>query len=298
MNTGEAFGGAGSVDYIRSKRVPVIGSEGAMPVFYKEPMFFPQKPHAGPMLAGVLANAAMTAIPAGKTKLGTVACVEVPICGDSQKKWERWAPDFGFEPVYSSGVSIAQPDFTAECLAARNAGVQVMIHYVPKQSISRFAASCARQGFHPLYALMVGTIDGIQEGDPSFVGATGMADVFPWFSAGTPAVDEYHLAMTSVGGKEPPPGLAPPTGWVAAKLFEKAAANMPEPPTSAAVLRGLWSIKTDTLGGLTSPLTFVEDQPAPVSLCWYRLVLPTKRWESPDHLQQHCIDPPPDSLDG
>jgi branched-chain amino acid transport system substrate-binding protein len=75
---------------------------------------------------------------------------------------------------------------------------------------------------------------------------------------------------------------------VTAKLFEKAAANLPEPPTSEAVLRGLWSLRNDDLGGLTYPITFIENQPAPLVNCWWTLRIKEGSWISPDRFQRHC----------
>ena len=48
-------------------------------------------------------------------------------------------------------------------------------------------------------------------------------------------------------------GVPTAVGWVAGKLLERAGANLPDPPTSEAILRGLWSVSNDNLGGLTEP---------------------------------------------
>jgi hypothetical protein len=76
-------------------------------------------------------------------------------------------------------------------------------------------------------------------------------------------------------------------GWVAGKLLQRAGAKLPEPPTSEAILQGLWTIEGDTLGGLTSPLTFRKDEPAVPTSCWFNLAL-KGRWSSPDNYQLHC----------
>jgi branched-chain amino acid transport system substrate-binding protein len=56
-------------------------------------------------------------------------------------------------------------------------------------------------------------------------------------------------------------------GWVATQLFEDAAANVPDPTTSHAILNGLWTIRNDDLGGTTYPLTFVEGEATPEQYC-------------------------------
>jgi branched-chain amino acid transport system substrate-binding protein len=53
-------------------------------------------------------------------------------------------------------------------------------------------------------------------------------------------------------------------------LFERAAAGrLSAKPTSAQILDGLWSLKGETLGGLTYPLTFTKGQNAEVKSCWW-----------------------------
>lgn len=44
-----------------------------------------------------------------------------------------------------------------------------------------------------------------------------------------------------------------------ASSSKKAASTMPEPPTSEAVLNGLWSLHDEPLGGLTRPSTFIRE---------------------------------------
>jgi hypothetical protein len=90
-----------------------------------------------------------------------------------------------------------------------------------------------------------------------------------------------------VVGPDAGPGSSA-AGWVTGKLFEKAAANMPEPPSSVAVLRGLWSLKDDTLGGITAPLTFIEEQAAPKINCWWPIIMRQGNWTTPDGYRMHC----------
>ena len=130
-------------------------------------------------------------------------------------------------------------------------------------SIARLAASCARRGFRPVFVAEGPLIVDRFKDDPNLVGMVGAANVFPWFQSGTPATDEYQAAVKRFGDGISTVGGGPPLGWVSGKLFQKAAANLPEPPTTEAVLKGLWSIRDDTLGRLTGFLTFTEGQLPP-----------------------------------
>ena len=71
---------------------------------------------------------------------------------------------------------------------------------------------------------------------------------------------------------------------------------MPEPPSTEALLRGLWSLQKDDLGGLTGPLTFKENQPAPRTMCWWNVALTGGKWTTNDRYQRHCA-PTPDWLE-
>ncbi|MCA1843058.1 MAG: hypothetical protein LC792_07670, partial [Actinobacteria bacterium] len=77
-------------------------------------------------------------------------------------------------------------------------------------------------------------------------------------------------------------------GWTAGKLLEKAATRLVEPPTTEAILTGLWSVKEDTLGGLTYPLTYVKDRPMARRSCWFNMAIKNGTWVSPDNYRLNC----------
>jgi branched-chain amino acid transport system substrate-binding protein len=143
LNNAEPITGQGSVEYITQKRIPIIGNTGAETWSYSTPMIFPQQSAADFIIEAIIASGADVLVPQGKTKLGTVMCAEVSACRDGEHVFSEHAKSLGFEYVYKGQASLAQPDFTAECLAARNAGVQSLLIFLDTQSLTRFAASCA-----------------------------------------------------------------------------------------------------------------------------------------------------------
>jgi branched-chain amino acid transport system substrate-binding protein len=168
----------------------------------------------------------------------------------------------------------------------QKAGVQVLAPAAPPQNFRNLAASCARQGFRPVFHAMISMIEDAQKDDPNLAGSIGVSINFPYFQSGTPATDEFQTALRTYGVGMTP-GLGLTQGWTAGKLFARAAAHLPEPPTNEAVLAGLWSIKNDDLGGITGPLTFTANQPATPAPCWFDLAM-TDRWSSPDKFTRHC----------
>lgn len=274
-------------DYITAQRVPVIGEDGSHDFAYSSPMYFPHVSAGHSLYHTWMPSVAEQVVPNGKSKLGTLICVEASSCDEANSVIAEDAKAAGFDHVYRGRASLAQPDYTAECLAARNAGVNVFFAILDQNSMSRLGAACARQAYRPTFA-MVGqaTAEAMKE-DPNLVGAVSSSSVFPYFQLGTAATDEFHAAVRGYGAT-PSVGLS--FGWAAGKLLERAGMNLSEPPTKELVLDGLWSLKDDTLDGLTAPLTFVREQPPKPFSCWFDLAIVDKKWTSPDGYRLHCRD--------
>jgi branched-chain amino acid transport system substrate-binding protein len=277
-----------SMDYITAKRVPVIGVDGGARWFYDYPMIFPQATSGTFLTQASVWGIAQQTVPAGKTKFGTVVCAEVEDCDTFGRVARATAPQAGLRVVYQAKSSVAQPDFTAECISARNADAQVLYVVMDTNSLGRLSSACARQGYRPTFASVSVIVADRLKSDPNLDGLTAVSPVFPWFQKGTPATDEFQEAIKTYGSSVAV-GAAATVGWVSAKLFEKAGAAMPEPPTSDAVLRGLWGLRDEALGGLTQPLTFHENQNAPKRLmCWFNFTAKSGSWVSTDGFKLQC----------
>jgi hypothetical protein len=201
--------------------------------------------------------------------------------------WSASAEELGLKVVYQRQVSIGQPDFTAECLAARNAGAEIVLMGYDTNTVRRTVSSCSRQSYRPTYATLTVAITSTYKDEPNLDGMIAASPVFPWFQTATPATDQYQAAMKSFGSNIPA-STAATIGWVAGKVFERAAANLPEPPTSEAILEGLWSIQNDDISGLTLPLTYQREKASPQRACWFNMLLKAGAWRSPDQFRMDC----------
>lgn len=286
LANGETVTGQASVEYINSKRVPVIGMDGGENWPFTSPMYFPSSSTGDALYGTFLPSIAQSVLPQGKKKLGTVVC-EVSTCQEIEKVLLRDAKPVGFDHAYRGQASIAQPDYTAECLAARNAGVEVMFLVLDTNSITRLVASCTRQGYRPQYGAATALVADRFKDDPNFDGFVAGTPNFPYFQKGTPATDQFQQALAGYG-KSLALHIGLTVGWTAGKLFERAAAALPEPPTSQALLDGLWSLRNDTLNGLTMPLTFTRDKPPVPLSCWFLIQVRKGAWTSPDGFKQQC----------
>jgi len=262
-----------SVDYATAKQIPVVGSEAAGEWFYSSPYFFPQSTSGKFIIAAGLGAAAQTGGPNGPKKLGFIYCSDgIAICNQNKQYGASYAQQLGFQTVYQGSGSLAQPDFTALCLAARDAGAQLITLAMDGNSAVRIAKNCANIGYHPTLVLNQQIEFSSTAADPSMQGTDATGLDAPWFDSNNPGVAEFQRAMSQYA-----PGVdlagSPIQGWTAGKLLEAAAAHLSEPPTSVDVLQGLWALKADTLGGIAPPLTFTKGQIAPRYVCWWAMTI-------------------------
>jgi branched-chain amino acid transport system substrate-binding protein len=274
------------VQYLERKHIPVIGGDCAEHVWNESPMMFNQ---CADLQTTLYATTYLAAQFGKGKKWGLLYCVEAQACPDSKAEYidNGVAEESGMDPVYSAQVSIAQPDFTAECIEARNRGVEVLTVIADTNTLGRVANSCARQGYHPEYAQSGGTMDAKTAANPNLEGTVVSVNTFPHVPIADPGVQQFTAAMAKYA---PGSGLQAfhSLGWAAAKLFEKAAAKVGEPATTQQILDGLWSMHGETLGGLTSPMTFVRDKGTPKSSCFFSIAIKGGKQVAPSGLKQFC----------
>jgi branched-chain amino acid transport system substrate-binding protein len=278
LGNGEAISGQSSVEYLTQKQIPVIGNEGGSDWFYSSPVYFAPFPTGDTYWRSFINPLAQAVLPQGKTKFGSMACVEAVTCEQGAKVWhdQGVAKKAGFEPVYRASISLAQPDYTAECLAAERAGAQVIAITADDSTVSRIAASCGRQNYRPVFSWVVSATKIRQVNEENLNNGVVVLNYFPWLKSDTPATVEFQTAMKKFfkGAIEPPHA----GGWVSAKVFEKAAERTDHPEEASGILDGLYGFKGETVDGLTGPLTFTRGQNSPRQECWAGLVIKDKKW--------------------
>jgi branched-chain amino acid transport system substrate-binding protein len=284
----EALTGAGSVDYLTGVGVPVIGSEGAGQWFYQSPVYFPQASTGNALAQSAPLVVAALAKPRGLTKVATINCVEVQVCRDSTAKAQALYGKVGLEVVYQAQSSLGQPDFTAECLNAKGKGAQIVAIGMDANAIRSIAQACARQGFRPLFVWTAGSVSSAQASDPNLDGALIASNVAPWPSTTSALTKEFNDAMTKYA---PGTGVTGGhmQGWVAAKVFQLATQQLPEPPTAKAVLDGLDQLNGDVLPDLTGPLLFAPGVPATPSVCGFAVFIQGGKFAAGD-IGRVCAD--------
>jgi branched-chain amino acid transport system substrate-binding protein len=157
------FSIGGFLPAIEAARLPAVGGDMIAPEWNSSPWMFPEGSGIDDQLTGLI----KAGVAAGHRRFGFVYCVEVSACSYADKKvHDGAAVAAGARLVYESPVSITQPDYTAQCLNARNAGVDLLGLGLDGASMTRLARSCEAIGYRPLLAGSAATMSPANAQDP------------------------------------------------------------------------------------------------------------------------------------
>jgi branched-chain amino acid transport system substrate-binding protein len=283
------FSGTGPRQYLEDHKIPVIGGDGTMRVWDESPMYF----SSGSPYEAMSLGAEKGLLDLGHKKQAIIYCVEAEQCGVWRNVAKANAQKLGVEIVYEAQVSLAQPDFTAECIQAQRNGATGIQSAIDGPSIARLSKSCAQQGYKPQYmGISLAIIDSISK-EPTLDGLMAPQGNFPFTSASTPFEAEYQTVRQQYAPTlANSPAVA--TVWAAGALLRAVVKGAPLPPgkvTSADMLKGLYTIKANNLNGLSgAPLTFNETGPKTLVNCFYYIQLKEAKWGAPYGSKPFCVN--------
>ena len=167
------------------------------------------------------------------------------------------------------------PNYTAQCLAAQQKNVKVLIVEDVAATVARFASDCARQGYDPTYVTGGTSYEDPWKTTPGLDnGLVTPYEMLPYWDD-TPAVqtmnaalDKYYPGIRKSANWAESDVLGWPSGLVLADAVKAGGLQSSDTPTPAEIVKGLTSLKGDTLDGWSPPLTFTAGQPHPVN-CWF-----------------------------
>ena len=199
----------------------------------------------------------------------------------------------GIQMVYTAAISSSAPDYTAQCLAAKQAGAKGMEVGDASGVVVKVASNCASQGYEPLEFGGDGTVSKSWLTTPGMQGNVDVQPDVPWFvhDAGTKemyeALDKYAPAVPS----GPNMGEVVVQDWSELIEFQQAfeAAHPTGTPTAATILKGLYALpKGTTLGGIAPPLGgFVKGKPAN-NTCFYLMGINDGKFVTIDNNKPVC----------
>jgi len=266
------------IPYLEQKQVPIVMSGGGLPDEDHSSIVF--NPMVGGDLGWVSIMIESLKAQSEKRKIAVLYCRETKACPNGLRRLKENQDKLGVNVVYEAEVSIAQPDYTAEVLQARNAGADVLANIADAASGVRIIRSALRQDWHPVFLATQAANDDVTVKAPDLKGlitvTQGTAPYMdgPWMADYRDAVAKYVP-----GG---PMGGTGAAGWVATKLVEKLAPQWGDQPTTRKVIDSLYSLHGETLGGLIPPVTFPHSADRTrVNLCGVPLMFDGQKIRAP-----------------
>jgi branched-chain amino acid transport system substrate-binding protein len=273
-------------------KVPAIGGGSYTTLDFTDRWYFPEGASAQDQVIGIVRDG----VELGHRRLGALYCVEASSCAQSDQYFKDGAGAAGAQLAYNSPASVSQPEYTAQCLNARDAKVDLLGLALDGASIGRVARSCAAIGYHPVIATSAALFGPGQANDPTIrsFGVATITTEAPWFLDDQPGLRTFNQAMARFA-PDVQPTSASLLGWASGQLLRAAVDKIPDLPGTTAitpqlVLAGLGRIHGETLGGLTGPLTFTPDEAHATSNgCIFYELLTTAGWSAPRGSQQVCL---------
>jgi branched-chain amino acid transport system substrate-binding protein len=273
-------------------KVPLIGGDASDLVWWGSEYLFPQ---GGISLASFAGAMKASAQETKAQKLGIMYCVEAGICSQIGKQAERLAKQAGLDLIANKAVSLTQTDFTAECQSMKSAGVQVAFIAVDSSAIQRAARSCKQVGFTVPLGMPSIALNSQSANDPNIQAVTGYlgSSVLPFTDTSTPGAKLFHKAFSTFAPGAPLDDSSL-RGYLSGRMLEAALGKVaPQtssgPVTSELILQGLWQIKNETFGGLTSPTTFTRGGPAKITDCYFVVKLTPEGFTAPLGSRYDCL---------
>jgi branched-chain amino acid transport system substrate-binding protein len=252
--------------------IPIVGGNISDATFNTYPDFYPQ----GQTLNSVTYSTVLSARQAGAKSLAILYCSEAPTCLQSAQEDKTVAQTLHMKVAYEAQASSTEPNYTAQCLAAQQAKAQaVILLYGPTTAVT-ISGNCATQGYYPIYDMEGGAIN-----FSLFKGSPGIKKHLVGPFTDIPSVSPSAIVRgmnADINGayhgleKEPAWTEESSSAWPAAKLLVAAAGagglTKSRAPSAGIIVKGLESMKKQTLGGFAPPLTFQAGKPHTVD-CWF-----------------------------
>ena len=263
------FAPNGNNKYLDSKKMFTFSTEGGLEVPYNNPYVLTATPSGLTNADSMILSFGKGMAAKGGVKLASFACSDFGLCDNFDQRWssKEVLDKAGFTLVARGRPSLTQPDYTSQCLAAKQAGAEAIIIALDGAAIRRFAGDCARQNYRPKLAtadlVVTRDLPGDKNVDGLFIG-TKMA---PFADLRVPGIKEAHTAFARFApGQIVTGGMT--NGWIIGEFFAQAGKNLPDNPTTKDIEDGLYSIKNNNLKGMTYPITMTRGKPVARQLCY------------------------------
>jgi branched-chain amino acid transport system substrate-binding protein len=269
-------------------KVPVIG-QAESATFGSDPNFYSVGTTVEPLIWGELKAASLAKV----TKVGALYCAEIASCSQTVPLITAVGKPLNISLAYSAKVSSSAVSYTAQCLGAKGAGADGATVVAASNTALNVAESCAAQGYKPVWVTTAGEMTTPWLQQSAVNGAIGDVQDAPWFDDSIPAtkamqaaIAKYSPSVTNTQAF----GAVASIGWAAGLVFGYAAqqAHLTPNSPSTAVITALDTVKDNTFGGFTPPLTYTAGTPAQVP-CSFVAGISDGKWTEPIGLKTVCM---------
>jgi branched-chain amino acid transport system substrate-binding protein len=285
---GEAAQSSASwASYITAQGVPVVGGNTVDATALSSPDFFGV---GGNILSNFFGVAAVAK--SDGPKLGNLYCAELAACASTTTLLQAFGSSLGLTVPYASKVAATAPDFTAVCQGLKNAGVGSYTLGLAAATLKRVAAACVQQGLKAKLVLS-NVSDSTYPSNAAFNGMQIVDTVFPYFQDSTPATKAFHAALAkyepTLGTASNPLNSEAAMAWASGKLFEAAVNAVGTGAiTPASIKTALYTLKNETLGGLTVPLSFTPGKTPTLHNCYFAYAIDGSKFVTTDNYKPAC----------
>lgn len=228
-------------------------------------------------------------------KIAEFYCAEDPLCSEIVPVLRSTAKAKGAKVVYVAEISASQPNYTAECLAAKQAGANFVGIGESVTVVEKMATDCSQQGYFPWYEVADGGVSKSFTSTPGLsTKSFGFQTGVPFFVTNTPgtkkmiaAIKKYYPKILSDPNYNQDNVSMYVSGLLLGAALKAGTAGRTGPVTTQEIYNGLYSLHDTSLGGMTPPLTFKRNQPNPVH-CWYWMGISHHRFTTPFGLKPVC----------
>jgi branched-chain amino acid transport system substrate-binding protein len=282
--------------YVRQHNVPVIGGASFSYLYVTNSDFF----SVGQTPDNYAVNYAEAAKKVGAKTIGEIYCAEAAACQQGATGLKTTSDGLGVQDVFSIAASASAPNYAAQCLAAQQAGVKMLVPGVATTVGESIATDCSKQGYNPYYVVADGGVAVSSATTPGFdhsgTGLVVSEPDLPFWVKSTPgsktmykAFKKYKPSLTGSSTFNAEAVQFWDSGLLLAAAVNASAAS--KSVTSASLVSGLYKLKGTTLGGMAPPLTYHRGVPNPVD-CWFWGRVTPKGFTTPYGLKADCAKSP------
>jgi branched-chain amino acid transport system substrate-binding protein len=271
------------IPYLQERQIPTLGTCNCNPATDDNPLAF----NVGPGATAGLAWEHLLSVlgQADVKKIAVLYCRETGTCDAIYKNMRPFTDKLGVQIVQATQVSLAQPDYTAEVLSARNAGAEAIIAVVENQSSVRILRSARRQGWDVPVGSQRSVMDDRMLALPDAKGLHAAVATVDYQTG--PGFEEYRQAIGRLPGAVK--GNTGSLQWAVGMMFEKASKLFGDTVTSVEIIEGMYSLRNETLGGLVPPTTYKRGVPPKyTNLCAIPVVIGDGRFDFPTGSSFRC----------